>query len=103
MFDPDGLDNVIANAHQIKGKAGDAFREGDGDVIRNRRLNALVVDLALARDPTDLAAQPWDRQEVHKLFDGLEFRVLRERLFFLLESEEEIDDSGFSIEPTRLG
>ena len=99
----DGLDNVIANADQIKGKAGDSFREHLGDVIRNRRLNALVCDLDLTATPTDLAAQPWDRQEVHQLFDSLEFRVLRDRLFATLESEEEIDDSGFQLDATRLG
>ena len=46
--------------------------------------------------------QPWDRQEVHTLFDGLEFRVLRDRLFETLESEEDIDDSGFALDMTRL-
>jgi DNA polymerase-1 len=98
----DGLDNVIRNADAIKGKAGDAFREHLGDVIRNRRLNALVCDLALTATPTDLAAKPWDRQQVHTLFDSLEFRVLRDRLFDTLESEEEIDDSGFELDGTRL-
>ena len=98
----DGLDNVIANADAIKGKAGESFREHLGDVIRNRRLNALVCDLALTARPADLAAQPWDRQEVHTLFDSLEFRVLRDRLFATLESEEEIDDSGFEIDGARL-
>ncbi len=98
----DGLDNVINNADQIKGKAGDSFREHLGDVIRNRRLNALVCDLALTATPTDLAVQPWDRHEVHQLFDSLEFRVLRERLFDTLESEEDIDDSGFELHSTRL-
>jgi DNA polymerase-1 len=39
---------------------------------------------------------------VHKLFDSLEFRVLRDRLFATLESEEEIDDSGFELHGTRL-
>ncbi|MGZ4580617.1 MAG: DNA polymerase I [Nocardioidaceae bacterium] len=98
----DGLDNVIAHADEIKGKAGDSLREHLAGVIRNRRLNALVCDLALTATPTDLAMQPWDRQEVHKLFDGLEFRVLRERLFSTLESEEEVDDSGFELHVTRL-
>jgi DNA polymerase-1 len=99
----DGLENVIAHADQIKGKAGDSFREHLGDVIRNRRLNALVCDLPLAVTPTDLVAQPWDRQEVHNIFDGLEFRVLRDRLFATLESEEEIDEAGFAVEGVRLG
>jgi DNA polymerase I len=98
----DGLDNVIANADTIKGKAGESFREHLGDVIRNRRLNALVCDLDLSARPTDLAAQPWDRQQVHTLFDSLEFRVLRDRLFATLESEEEIDDSGFQLDGVQL-
>ncbi len=98
----DGLDNVIAHADQITGKAGDSFREHLGEVIRNRRLNALVCDMDLATTPTDLAKQPWDRQEVHKLFDGLEFRVLRDRLFATLESEEEIEEGGFELDATRL-
>jgi DNA polymerase-1 len=99
----DGLDNVIKNADQIKGKAGDSLRAHLGDVIRNRRLNALVCDLTLSATPTDLVARPWDRQQVHTLFDSLEFRVLRDRLFDTLESEEEIDDSGFSLDGTHLG
>ncbi len=98
----DGLDNVVAAADEIKGKAGDNLRAHLGDVIRNRHLNALICDLSLSATPTDLAKQPWDRQEVHQLFDGLEFRVLRDRLFATLESEEEIDDSGFALDTTQL-
>ncbi len=99
----DGLDNVVARADEIKGKAGENLRAHLGDVIRNRRLNALVRDMVLPAGPGDLARRPWDRQEVHTLFDGLEFRVLRDRLFESLTSEEEIDDSGFVLDATRLG
>ena len=99
----DGLDNVITHADQITGKKGEALRAHLGDVIRNRRLNALVRDLDLELGPADLAMRPWDRQEVHTLFDGLEFRVLRDRLFETLTSEEEIDDSGFDVVMSVLG
>jgi len=99
----DGLDNVIARADEVKGKAGENLRAHLGDVIRNRRLNALVRDLALEESPAGLAVRPWDRHEVHTLFDGLEFRVLRDRLFETLESEEEIDDAGFDLTTSRLG
>nr|WP_218849403.1 DNA polymerase I [Nocardioides perillae] len=98
----DGLDNVVARADEVKGKAGDNLRAHLGDVIRNRRLNALVRDLVLPVEPSDLARRPWDRQEVHTLFDGLEFRVLRDRLFETLESVEELDDAGFELDTTRL-
>src|SRR5690349_7812316 len=99
----DGLDGVIERADEITGKKGEALREHLGDVIRNRRLNALICDLDLEVGPSDLRVQPWDRHEVHTLFDGLEFRVLRDRLFETLESEEEIDDSGFALDGSRLG
>ncbi|MFN8195048.1 MAG: DNA polymerase I [Nocardioidaceae bacterium] len=102
LNDYDGLDNVIAQADKITGKRGENLRAHLGDVIRNRQLNALVCDLDLELDPVDLAMRPWDRHEVHTLFDGLEFRVLRDRLFETLESEEEIDDSGFELAGARL-
>ncbi|GAB2758741.1 DNA polymerase I [Nocardioides salsibiostraticola] len=98
----DGLDNVITNADKITGKKGEALREHLGEVLRNRRLNALIRDLDLDLAPVDLALRPWDRQRVHTLFDGLEFRVLRDRLFETLESVEDIDDSGFSLDGVSL-
>ena len=98
------LDGVIDNADKITGKKGEALREHLGDVMRNRRLNALVRDLDLELHPRDLALRPWDRQAVHTLFDGLEFRVLRDRLFETLSSEEDVvDASGFELAGTRLG
>ena len=98
------LDGVIDNADKITGKKGEALREHLGDVMRNRRLNALVRDLDLELHPRDLALRPWDRQAVHTLFDGLEFRVLRDRLFETLSSEEDVvDDSGFELAGARLG
>ncbi len=99
----DGLENVVNRADEIKGKAGESLRAHLSDVIRNRHLNALVNDLDLPFSPADLARQPWDRQQVHTLFDSLEFRVLRDRLFESLESEEEIDGSGFDLQGARLG
>ena len=47
----DGLDNVITHADKITGKKGEALREHLGDVMRNRRLNALVRDLDLELRP----------------------------------------------------
>ncbi len=101
----DGLDNVVAHADQITGKAGDSLREHLGDVIRNRRLNALVRDLDLELGPHDLEAQSWDRELVHTLFDSLEFRVLRDRLLESWDVQDAtlIDDSGFDLQGTRLG
>jgi DNA polymerase I len=41
--------------------------------------------------------QPWDRDQIHRLFDDLEFRVLRDRLFETLASADPEVDQGFDV------
>ncbi|MGH3562350.1 MAG: DNA polymerase I, partial [Mycobacterium sp.] len=41
--------------------------------------------------------QPWDRDQIHRLFDELEFRVLRDRLFETLVAVEPEVDEGFDV------
>ena len=98
-----GLDEVVARVDEISGKAGQSLREHLADVIRNRRINELVRDLDLPVTPAELRAQPWDRDEVHKIFDGLEFRVLRDRLFQTLTVEEPEISPGVEVDGRRLG
>ncbi len=98
----DGLDGVIANADLVKGKAGESLREHLDSVIRNRRLNALVNDLQLSATIPELIRRAWDREEVHTVFDGLEFRVLRDRLFATLESAEPEAEEGFGVDGAIL-
>jgi DNA polymerase I len=101
----DGLDNVVTHADQITGKKGEALREHLGDVLRNRRLNALVCDLDLERGPTELVLEPWDRHTALTLFDDLEFRgELRTRTIDTLGPEEEpVEEGGFELAGRRLG
>ena len=84
----DGLENVIRHADEIGGKVGDSLRAHLADVIRNRELNALVGDLDLPVTIPELQRRDWDREAVHSLFDGLEFRVLRDRLIETLPAED---------------
>ena len=96
------LNDLVDRVNEIKGKAGDSLREHLADVIRNRQINELVRDLTLDVAVDDLVRQPWDREKVHTLFDGLEFRVLRERL---VAEHEEVDasvDQGFELQGVQL-
>ncbi len=100
----DGLDNVIAHADQITGKKGEALREHLGDVIRNRRLNALVCDLELGVTVDDLLLREWDRAGALDLLDEVEFRgELRTRILDVLAPEEEpVVEPGFDMEGEQL-
>ncbi|PXA82410.1 DNA polymerase I [Auritidibacter sp. NML120779] len=75
------LQGVIDNADQIKGKKGQALREHLDDVIRNRKLNALVRDLDLPIQLEATALSAPDHDHINDLFDSLEFNRVRERVF----------------------
>jgi DNA polymerase I len=78
------LEELVNRVDEVKGKAGDALREHLGSVLRNRQLTTLIRDLpesTVGATPRDLVPEPWDRNKIHQLFDTLQFRVLRDRLY----------------------
>ncbi len=75
------LEGIVAGVDQIKGKAGESLRAHLDQVLRNRRLNQLVKDSPVGVTVEELERAQWSREEVHEVFDRLEFRVLRDRLF----------------------
>ena len=96
------LTGVVAHIADIPGKAGQSLRDNLDLVLRNRRLNQLIHDVTLDVTVDDLERRTWDREEVHQVFDGLEFRVLRDRLFSTLEAVEVEADSGFDLDGSVL-
>ncbi|MBI3215903.1 MAG: DNA polymerase I [Mycobacterium sp.] len=91
------LQSLVDNVDAVKGKVGDALRAHLSGVILNRDLTELVKDVPLAQTPDTLRMQPWDRDHIHRLFDDLEFRVLRDRLFDTLASADPEVDEGFDV------
>lgn len=96
------LEELLARADAVTGKAGENLRAHLDQVRLNRRLNALVRDLDLDLGPADLAAQPWDREAMHRVFDALEFRTLRERLFAMRPAEDDGPTSAIDLVITAL-
>jgi DNA polymerase-1 len=93
------LDSLITRVDEVPGKAGDALREHLAAVIRNRQLTELRRDVPLDRVPADLELGQWDREVLNDLFDTLQFRVLRERLYATFSvSEPETADQGFELD-----
>jgi DNA polymerase-1 len=111
------LEALVNRVDEVKGKAGDALREHLGSVLRNRQLTSLLRDLpasTVGADPRELVPDPWDREKIHQLFDTLQFRVLRDRLYQTLPdgiagvsapgvSAAVADAAGFEVEAEVLG
>ncbi len=96
------LQSLVDNVDAVRGKVGDALRENLSSVVLNRELTDLVKDVPLPQTPDTLRLQPWDRDGIHRLFDDLEFRVLRDRLFETLATVEPEGDGGFEVRGAAL-
>ncbi|EGD55946.1 DNA polymerase I [Gordonia neofelifaecis] len=97
------FEELVNRADEVRGKVGDSLRANLAGVIMNRRLTELVRDMQLPAGPDELELHGWDRDRIHQLFDDLEFKVLRDRLFSTLTSVEPEAESGFDLSGTRLG
>jgi DNA polymerase-1 len=96
------LDGIVAHVDEVKGKVGDALRAHLSAVLRNFNINRLIPDLDLAVQPEELKWKGWDREAVHRVFDALEFRILRDRLYDYLDAVEPEAESGFDLSGTVL-
>lgn len=91
------LDQLVDRVDEVRGKVGDSLRANLSAVVLNRQLTEMVRDVPLPYTPDQLVLAPWDRDKIHMLFDDLEFRVLRDRLFDTLSSAEPEAEEGFEV------
>ena len=93
------LNELVDHVDLVRGKAGDALRAHLAQVMTNRQLTELVRDVPIDVTMTELVLEPLDRERVHEVFDALEFRVLRERLFavFSEPAPEPATHEGFGV------
>jgi DNA polymerase-1 len=97
------LEALVNDVENVPGKAGESLREHLDSVLRNRSINALILDLDLPAGPADLAFDTvWDREAIHTVFDALEFNALRVRLFEAFGEVEPQAEEGFDLEGTTL-
>jgi DNA polymerase I len=108
------LGQLVDQVDQVKGKAGDNLRAHLSSVLRNRQLTELARDVPLEAAPADLRPAPWEREQIHQLFDTLQFRVLRDRLYTTLPNgisasaaataqAPAVAGRQFDVQVTRLG
>ncbi|MFE2379350.1 DNA polymerase I [Streptomyces sp. NPDC059398] len=73
---------LVERADEVKGKAGQNFRDHLESVRLNRRLTEMVRDVELPKGPADLVRAAYDREAFANVLDVLEIRnaSLRERL-----------------------
>ncbi|GAA1175424.1 DNA polymerase I [Corynebacterium glaucum] len=93
------LDGLIEHADEIKGMAGENFRERIDQVRLNRELTQMVTDVELPVGPNELQMKPAEVGVVAEAFDSLEFGTnLRERVLASVETTGEVPENADTVE-----
>ena len=97
------LEALLENVDEIKGKVGESLRANVDAVRLNRRLTELDRRVELDRGPGDLERSAGDAEAVDRLFETLQFRVLRPRVaeVFGLDGEAASDEAE-SVPPIEV-
>ncbi|MDP2153243.1 MAG: DNA polymerase I [Methylotenera sp.] len=74
------LDNIVANAENIKGVVGENLRKALPWLPTARELITIRCDIGIQENLSDLAPQPQNKTKLAELFDRFEFRTWRREL-----------------------
>jgi len=75
-----GLEQILAAADDVPGKAGESLRAHLDQVRLNRQLNHLLTDLDVEVPLAALEYEGGNAAAIHAVCDALQFRTLRDRL-----------------------
>jgi len=74
------IDNILANADNIKGALGEKVRNGKDMAIMSRKLATIITDVPVAFHEEDFGLKEWNKDALMEVFAELEFKTLGKRL-----------------------
>ncbi len=74
------LENVLDNAHNIKGKLGEKIMAGKENAILSKKLATIITNVPIGFEPLELQLTKPNEQALNDIFNELEFRNLGKRI-----------------------
>lgn len=81
LHEYDTLENVLANANNIKGKLGEKVNANKEQALLSKQLATIILDVPVEWNEKSLELEPPNEEELKELFADLEFRQLTKRVF----------------------
>ena len=76
----DTLENVVANAENIKGSLGEKVRKGKEDAIMSKKLATIITNVPVQFHEEDYKLKGWNNKDLADVFTELEFKTLGRRI-----------------------
>jgi DNA polymerase-1 len=90
----DNIENILANAHAIKGALGEKIRNGRDAAIMSRKLATIITNVPVAFHEEDFRVKEKNVAELTEVFNELEFRALAKRVLGEPEAAQPLDLFG---------
>jgi DNA polymerase I len=74
------LENVVANAENIKGALGEKVRAGKELALMSKKLATIITNVPVEFHEENFRLKEWNRDALNEVFTGLEFRTLGKRI-----------------------
>lgn len=76
----DTLENILANADNIKGALGEKIRKGKEDAVMSKQLATIIIDVPVEFHEEDFSLKPMNRDVLTEIFEELEFKTMGQRI-----------------------
>ena len=74
------LENVVANAENIKGSLGEKVKAGKDLAIMSKKLATIITNVPVVFHEEDFRLKEWDKEILKQVFIDLEFKTLGKRI-----------------------
>ncbi len=74
------LENILANADNIKGAMGEKIRNGKEDAIMSKKLATIILDVPVEFHEENFCMKEWNREALTEIFTTLEFKTMAKRI-----------------------
>ncbi|HRH49032.1 MAG TPA: DNA polymerase I [Panacibacter sp.] len=74
------LENILANAENIKGALGEKVRNGKDNAIMSKKLAKIITDSPVEFHEENYRLKEWNKDELIEVFTELEFKTLGKRV-----------------------
>ena len=74
------LENVIANAENIKGALGEKIRNGKENAIMSKKLAKIITNVPVSFHEEEFCLKEWNKEKLIEVFAELEFKSLGKRI-----------------------
>src|SRR5205085_12242080 len=74
------IENILANAGNIKGALGEKIRNGKENAIMSKKLATIMIDVPVEFHENNFCMKEWNREVLTDIFTELEFKTMAKRI-----------------------